>query len=154
MRIAEPVFRGIDPPDQFLILQTLAEVRDRLVIRDKTAGQPHDLHVAAGFTLEPAARLHTIEIAIDVKLQQNRRVIGRPAGGLRIDAAKPQSAQIKRLDKRLNHPNPIVLSNKIIKRFREDRALAPIQTLYKPFHQHLPSNDRRIIPSNAFSHMA
>ncbi len=145
--MAAPVFRGIDPPDQFLILQTLAEIGDRLVIGDQPAAQPHDLQVTAGFALEPPARLHPVEIAVDVKLQQKRRVIGRPARGLRIDTAKPQAAQIKSLDKGLDHPDRIVLRNKIFKRFRKERDLTAIQTLDKALHHKLPTN-----PGESYQH--
>jgi hypothetical protein len=62
------------------------------------------------------------------------------------------SRKIKRLDKRLNHANRIVLINKIIKRFGKKRALTATQALYKPLHPHPPTNDRRSIPSNAFLH--
>src|SRR5262249_56492664 len=47
----------------------LAEVSDRLVVRDQPAQQPHDLYVTAGFALQPPARLNSVKIAIDVELQ-------------------------------------------------------------------------------------
>ena len=47
----------------------LAEVGDGLVIRDEAPQQPHHLDVAASFTLEPPARLHPVEITVDVELQ-------------------------------------------------------------------------------------
>src|SRR5262249_47955193 len=62
----------------------LAEIGDRLVIGNETAGQPHHLDVASSLTLEPAARLNPIEIAVDVELQQDRRMIRRPDGCLRV----------------------------------------------------------------------
>jgi hypothetical protein len=34
------------------------------VIRDKSAGEPHDLNVAPALALKPAARLNPIEITI------------------------------------------------------------------------------------------
>src|SRR5579863_1216986 len=53
----------------------LPEVRNRLVIRSETTQQPHNLDIASGFSFEPPARLHPVQIAIDVKLQQNRRMV-------------------------------------------------------------------------------
>src|SRR5262245_34705033 len=44
----------------------LAEVCDRLVIRSEPAQQPHDLDIASGFSFEPTARLHPVQIAVDV----------------------------------------------------------------------------------------
>ena len=55
------------------------------MIGNKPTHQPHDLNVASGLTLEPAARLNPVEIAVDVELQQDRRMIRRPAGYLGID---------------------------------------------------------------------
>src|SRR2546429_5190045 len=64
---------GADLPDRAAIV--LAEVGNRLVIGNKAAREPHHLNVAAGLALEPAARLDPIEIAVDVELQQHRRMI-------------------------------------------------------------------------------
>ena len=47
----------------------LPEISDRLVVGDEPAKQPHQLDVAAGLTLEPPARLHAVEIAVDIELQ-------------------------------------------------------------------------------------
>ena len=49
----------------------LAEIRNRLVVWNEPAEEPHDLNVASRLTLKSAARLHTIEVALDVKLQQH-----------------------------------------------------------------------------------
>lgn len=40
---------------------------DRFVIGRKPGEQPHHFDVAASFTLEPAARVHTVEITINVE---------------------------------------------------------------------------------------
>jgi hypothetical protein len=42
----------------------LAEIGNRFVIGRKPGEQPHHFDVAAGFTLEPAARMHTVEIPV------------------------------------------------------------------------------------------
>src|SRR3954462_12675698 len=65
------------------------EIGNGLVIGNEPTRQPHDLNVASGLTLEPAARLNPVEIAVDVELQQDRRMIRRPAGYLGIDPAEP-----------------------------------------------------------------
>src|SRR5246127_2332035 len=46
----------------------LAEMGDRLVIRNTTSRQPHDLHVAPGLAFEPSARLDPVQIAVNVEL--------------------------------------------------------------------------------------
>src|SRR3984893_13625764 len=60
----------------------LAEIGNRFVIRNQPTGEPHHLNVAASLTLKPAARLNPIEITVNVELQQHRRMVRRPAGGL------------------------------------------------------------------------
>jgi hypothetical protein len=39
--------------------------------------------------------LHPVEIAVDVELQQDRRMIRRPAGYLGIDPAEPKLGKIE-----------------------------------------------------------
>ena len=56
--------------------------------------------------LKPPARLNPIEIAVNVKLQQDRRVIRRPAGCFRGDPIKPKPSQIEFLDKDVNDRAP------------------------------------------------
>ena len=50
----------------------LAEVRDRLVVRHQTASEPHQFHVALGFSLNTTAGLNPVEVGLDVELQQYR----------------------------------------------------------------------------------
>jgi hypothetical protein len=57
----------------------LPEIGDRLVVGDEPAKQPHQLDIAAGLALEPPARLHPVEIAVDVELQQIGGRIARAA---------------------------------------------------------------------------
>lgn len=45
----------------------LAEIGNRFVIGRKPGEQPHHFDVAASFTLEPAARMHTVEIPVNVE---------------------------------------------------------------------------------------
>ena len=51
------------------------EAGDRLVIRSQPARQPHYFNIASGLALKPPARLDAIEVAVNVKLQQSRRMI-------------------------------------------------------------------------------
>ena len=64
-----------------------------------------------GFTLEPAARLHAIEIAVDVELQENRGVKGGPAGCCRLDTVEPEAGEIERIDEGVDGANWIVFIN-------------------------------------------
>src|SRR5262245_25581059 len=58
---------GADLADRRTIV--LAEVGNRLVIRNKAAQEPQHLQVATGLALQLTARLNSVEIAIDVQLQ-------------------------------------------------------------------------------------
>ena len=88
-RAAEPDKPGADLADGAAIV--LAEVGNRLVIGSKPARQPHHLNVAPGLALKPPARLDPVEIAVNVELQQDRRMIRRTAGDLGIDPARTQA---------------------------------------------------------------
>ncbi len=44
----------------------LAEIGNRLLIRSQVSGEPHQLNIAAGRALQSAARLHPVEVAVDV----------------------------------------------------------------------------------------
>ena len=47
------------------------EIRDRLVVGDQAAKEPHHLDVAASLAFKPPARLHPVEIAIDVERHES-----------------------------------------------------------------------------------
>src|SRR6266481_5459966 len=83
----------------------LPEVGYRLEVRHQAAGQPNQLDVALAFSLQAPARLHPIEVSVDVNLQQRRRMIGRPSCRLRLNAAKAEPGQIKFINKDINRPD-------------------------------------------------
>ena len=95
----------------------LAEIGNRLVVRDQPTQQPHDFDVASRFPLQPPARLHSVEVPVDVELQENRRMIGWPTGRRRLHSIEPKLGQIKRIDEGVNHANRIALVNEIIEAF-------------------------------------
>ena len=117
------------------------------MIGNKPASEPHHFDIAARLTLKPAARLNPIEIAVDVELQQYRRMIRRPTGHLGIDPVKPNIAQIEFLDKDVDHANGIVLDNPIFQAFRKQRALPPINPFNEALHP-IPRNPRESYPAN------
>jgi hypothetical protein len=86
----------------------LAEVGDRLVIWHQAAQQPQKLQIAPGFALEPAARLHAVEIAVDVELQQDRRVEGGSSGRCRFNTVKPEVREIERINEGIDCAMPIL----------------------------------------------
>src|SRR6266853_5993192 len=92
----------------------LAEVGYRLEVWHQAASQPHQLNVALALPLQAPARLHPIEVAVDVNLQQRRRMVGRPSCRLWLNAAKAQPGQIKLIDKNIDRPDRIVLAQIVI----------------------------------------
>src|SRR5580704_10715455 len=99
----------------------LAEIGDRLVIGNKPPRQPHDLHVAPGLALKPSARLDPVQITVNIKLQEDRRMIGGSPCRLRIEPAKIERTEIKRVDKHVNYTNRVVLVDPIIQAFGKQR---------------------------------
>src|SRR5260370_23618516 len=95
--------------------------------------------------LEPAARPNPIEVAVDVELQQYRRMIRRPAGCLRIDPVEPKLAQIECIDEDVDYANGIVLADPVFKAFRKQRALPTIRPFNEALHPILPANRAGII---------
>ncbi len=92
----------------------LAEVGDGLVIRRQAGRQPHHLDIATRLTLKPPARLDPVEVAVDVELEQHRRMIPRPARRLGLCAIETETAQIKLVDKDIDHPNRIVFVDPVL----------------------------------------
>src|SRR5262249_30744436 len=109
----EPNKPGADLADGATVV--LPEIRNRLVIRDQPAREPHHLDVAPGLTLQPAARLNPVEIAVDVELQKDRRMIRRPAGSLWMGPAEPNRGQIQFIDKDVDYANRIVVIDPVLK---------------------------------------
>jgi hypothetical protein len=118
------------------------------VIRNQPTGEPHHLNVAASLTLKPAARLNPIEITVNVELQQHRRMVRRPAGGLGINPVKPKLGQIEPPDKDINHANRIILANPIFQAFRKQGALPAIHPLNKAHHPIPPQIAQESYPEN------
>ncbi len=88
----------------------------------------------ASLTLQPPARLDSVEIAVDVKLEHRRRMIRGPAGRCRIDAIETEVAEFQRIDKNIDRANRIALVDPIIKAFRQQRRLLAIRPLNETLH--------------------
>src|SRR5882672_10264141 len=68
------------------------EVGDGLEVRRQTASQPDQLKVALGLSLQATAGLQSIQITIEVDLEQRRRMIRGAARCLRLCPVKTQLA--------------------------------------------------------------
>src|SRR5512132_4312589 len=65
------------------------------------SAQPHHFQIAASLTLQPPARLDSVEIAVNVQLEHRRRMIPGSAGRCRIDAIEPKVAELECIDEHI-----------------------------------------------------
>ena len=69
---------------------------------------------ALALPLQAPARLHPVEVSVEVNLQQCRWMVGRSSRRLRLDAAKAEIGQIKLIDKDVDRPDRIILAQIVI----------------------------------------
>jgi len=119
-----------------------AEVGNRLVIGSEPAQQPHQLDIAAGFSFKPSARLHPVQVAVDVQLQENRRMIRRPTSRRWINSIEAHLGQIKRIDKHVDHTNGVALADEIIEAFGQQGRLPAIWPRNEALHPIPPTESR------------
>ncbi len=84
------------------------------MVGDKPAEEPHELDVAPGLALQPSARLHPVQVAVDVELEQNSRVIGWATRRGRHHAGKAQRRKIQSFHERFNDVDRVVLLDPIV----------------------------------------
>src|ERR1700730_5674719 len=109
----------------------LAEVRNGLEVRRQLSRQPDQLDVALALTLKAAARWNAIEIAINVNLEQRRRIIAGPPFFQRNNPPEAKLAKIETINKSVNGANRIVSRHIVFKFGGEQTALVPINPLYE-----------------------
>jgi hypothetical protein len=90
----------------------LAEVGNGLEVRCQAPREPHQLDVALGLALQPSARLDPIQIAVDVDLQQDRRVIRGSSSSSGLCTFEAQFVQPQFIDEDVDDPNRIVLGER------------------------------------------
>ena len=73
--------------------------------------EPNQLHVTLRLALQAPARLNAAQIAVDVDLEQRRRMVRGPAGVSRSRAVNPQRRQIERLYEGINGADRIILGD-------------------------------------------
>ena len=112
-----------------------------LEVRRQLAGQPDQLDITLAFTLKPSARRNAIEIAINIYLEQCRRMVAGPPFFQRL---KPDQSQAYRRSRPSTNAstrtNRIVLGHVVVKHGREKCALASVN----PLPQSLTSVDSRL----------
>src|SRR3954447_5490627 len=90
--------------------------------------QPDHLDIAVGLGFQAAAGAGTVQITVDVELQQISRRVARTTRRLRNRADKPKRREVQPVDKCLDEPHRIVSSNVIVNRLREKEQLRTIVT--------------------------
>src|ERR1700704_3810984 len=105
-----------------------------------------------GFTLQPAARRDLVDVAVNVDLQQRARMIGWTSGRFWNHTVKAQRPEIQLIDKHVDHPHRVVLSNVVIQILGKQNALSTVFTLDEARHLTPRRESSRIITQQAFSH--
>ena len=103
---AQPHERPKDLPEGAPVVA--AEVGDRLEVGAKLAQQPDHLQVAVRLDLQAPAGPNTVEIPVDVELQQIRRIVARAALVVGPNALEPRLLEIEAIDEGINETDRVV----------------------------------------------
>ena len=116
-----------------------AEVGDGLEVGCQPPGEPHQLHVALRFALEPTARGDAVQVTVDVELEQHRRVIRGAAGLGRLGTGEAECRQIELFDEGIDRAHRIVLGDVVIQARRQQGRLAAVFPFDEALHPALAS---------------
>lgn len=103
-----------------------AKVGDGFVIRFQVPQQPDHFDVAVRLGFQPTARSHSIQISIQVELQQIGRIVTGTTRPLGLDAEKSGRLQIQPIDEGLDEPNRVAQANVIVHHFSQKQHLRPV----------------------------
>src|ERR1700730_8607085 len=87
-----------------------------------------------GLALQTAARRDLVDVAVNVDLQQRARMIGWTSGRFWNHTVKAQRPEIQLIDKHVDHPHRVVLSNVVIQILGKQHALYTVFTLDEARH--------------------
>jgi hypothetical protein len=114
------------------------EVGQGLEVRRELAGQPDQLEIATSLALEATARRHPVQVAIEIDLEQDSRMVSGSACGGRLGAGKAQGQQIKFIDESIDHPHRIILRDVVVQAFRQEDRLSAVLAFDEAGHRGLP----------------
>ena len=81
----------------------------------QSAQQPQKLQIALASRSSSPARLHAVEVAVDVELQENRRVEGGSSSRCGLNTVEPEIGEIERVDEGIDHADGVFLVDPIVK---------------------------------------
>lgn len=122
------------------------EVRDRVVIWHKATGQPRQLHIPSGLTLQASAPRDAVQMAVDEGLEQDTGVMTGPTRPRRRSTFEPKPYEIEIVDEESEDPNRMILIDPVLQPLRKQRHLLSVDTLKEeaqtcllaPFPQSVP----------------
>jgi hypothetical protein len=122
------------------------EVGNGFEVRRQATREPHELDVALALVLQPSAGLDAIEVAVDVDLQQDGGVVGRPPCAGRCGAVETQLLQVELVDEGVNHPDRVVLGDEVVQALRHQGDLTSLLAFDESLHGRLARCDASIYP--------
>src|SRR6516165_829186 len=117
------------------------EIRYCLEVRRELSRQPHAFDIATRFALQSSARLHLVQIAVEVELEHCRRAIPGSTGCGRPRKAK--CPQIQLVDKHIYDPNLVVPADIVIQAIGKQQSVPPVFPLHKASHTKSLGSPRR-----------
>jgi len=108
-----------------------------MVLWRQSPRQPYQLDITLRLTLQTAAGLHLVQVAVDVELQQHGRMISRSTRRRRRHTVEAEALQIQLIDEDIDHSDRIILGHIVIETFGKQRRLPAICTLNEAAHTHL-----------------
>lgn len=100
-----------------------AKVGDSLEVRRQPLQQPEHFKVAMAFPLQLARGANLVQIAIQVQLQQVRRIVRRSPRTLRLRLGKAQPGHIDPIHPEVDDTDQMILRNQLVQRDREQCPL-------------------------------
>src|SRR5215212_5880826 len=106
-----------------------AKIGDRLEIRPELFEQPHQLKIASRLAFEETRGAKSVEIAIDIQLEQISRMVGWAAKRCGHGAEKAQFLQIELINEGINEADWIVVRDILIERRRKEEDRVTLDAL-------------------------
>jgi hypothetical protein len=100
---------------------------DGLEVGGEFAQQPEHFDVAVTFGLQQPGGTHPMQITVEVKLEQRRRGVRRPARAGADGPGKAQRVQVERADEGIKKAHGVFGGDVILQPFGKEQGLGPVQ---------------------------